>query len=106
MNSNIELLLAELERELKQLNLWSASPPNVAAMASSAPFCCDTMPLENWLQYIFIPRMTALIAAKAALPNKISVHPIAEEAFKSHAITAQPLLSIIKSLDNQLTGEA
>ncbi len=106
MNSQIELLLAELEIELKLINLWSASPPDATAMNSTTPFCCDTMPLENWLQYIFIPRLQALIAAQAALPNKISVHPMAEEAFKSQGATAQPLLSIIKRIDNSLSGVA
>lgn len=106
MNSNIEFLLTELEIELKRLDLWSVLPPDVAAMNSTAPFCCDTMPLENWLQYIFLPRMQALIAAQLALPTKVSILPIAEEAFKSQAITAQPLLSIIKRIDCSLSGEA
>ncbi|MGI5309233.1 YqcC family protein [Rheinheimera sp. WS51] len=105
MNSTIESLLAELEQQLKQLELWSSSVPDSKAMSSTAPFCCDTMPLENWLQYIFIPRMQALIAAKVALPTKISVHPMAEEAFKHHSVTAQPLLSVIKRIDICLSGE-
>lgn len=104
MNSKIELLLAELENELKQLDLWCASPPDITAMNSTAPFCCDTMPLEGWLQYIFIPRMQALIVAKLALPAKISIHPMAEEAFKGQAIKTHHLLNIIKRIDSNLTS--
>ncbi len=106
MSDAVKALLSELETELKQQQLWSVLPPDATAMASTMPFCCDSMPLEHWLQYIFLPRMQALLAAGLSLPGKISMLPMAEEAFKAHGARADRLLHIIRRIDSTLTGGA
>ena len=57
MSDLVKALLGELETELKQQQLWAAAPPDAAALASTLPFCYDTMPLENWLQFIYINKL-------------------------------------------------
>lgn len=104
MPDTIQQLLRALEAELKQLQLWSASPPDIRALESTLPFCCDTLPLEQWLQFIFLPRMQALIDARLNLPGKIGILPIAEEAFKQHGESAAPLLRIIARIDTHVPG--
>lgn len=106
MNRDIIELLSALEAELNQLGLWSSLPPSDQAMRSTLPFCYDTMPLQQWLQFIFIPRLELMIAAAMPLPTKISMLPIAEEAFKSYASRATTLLNIIAQIDSTLTGDA
>ncbi|WP_445767396.1 YqcC family protein [Rheinheimera sp.] len=106
MSDLVKALLGELETELKQQHLWASAPPDAAALASSLPFCYDTMPLENWLQFIFLPRMQALLDARLSLPAKISVLPIAEQAFSHLGSQADPLLQIIKRIDDTLSGAA
>ena len=106
MSDLVKALLGELETELKQQHLWASAPPDAAALASSLPFCYDTMPLENWLQFIFLPRMQALLDARLSLPAKISVLPIAEQAFSHLGAQAYPLLHIIKQIDDTLSGAA
>jgi len=69
MSDLVKALLGELETELKQQQLWAAAPPDAAALASTLPFCYDTMPLENWLQFIFLPRMQALLDARLSWQN-------------------------------------
>lgn len=98
-------LLQSIQTELVRLQLWSATPPDAKSMASQAPFCCDTMPLQQWLQFIFIPRMHALIEAHAALPQQISICPIAEEAFQQLGTAALPLINRIADLDELLSGK-
>lgn len=63
----VNLLLAGLEAELQALN-WPAKPSE-AALASSLPFCADTLALPTWLAWVFLPKMRALIAQQAALPK-------------------------------------
>ena len=104
MSDLVKALLGELETELKQQHLWASAPPDAAALASSLPFCYDTMQLENWLQFIFLPRMQALLDARLSLPAKISVLPIAEQAFSHLGAQAYPLLYIIKHIDDTLSG--
>ncbi|MBU2113278.1 MAG: YqcC family protein [Gammaproteobacteria bacterium] len=106
MSDLVKALLGELETELKQQQLWAAAPPDAAALASTLPFCYDTMPLENWLQFIFLPRMQALLDAQLSLPAKISVLPMAEQAFSHLGSQAAPLLHIIKRIDDTLSGAA
>ena len=106
MSDLVKALLSELETELKQQHLWASAPPDAAALASSLPFCYDTMPLESWLQFIFLPRMQALLDARLSLPAKISVLPIAEQAFSHLGSQAAPLLHIIKRIDDTLSGAA
>lgn len=98
-----ELLLA-IQRELRGLRLWTELPPTAAALASQAPFCCDTMPLEQWLQYVMLPRMQALVDGRLPLPVVISVCPIAEQAFAAMGERAWPLINRIAELDELLSG--
>ena len=100
------LLLQRIESELKALECWSNETPSAEALASTAPFACDLMTLAQWLQFIFLPRMQALLDARLSLPAKISVLPIAEQAFSHLGSQAAPLLQIIKRIDDTLSGAA
>lgn len=104
--TDIIILLDKLEAELRQQLLWSSQAPDAQALASTMPFCCDTLALEQWLQFIFLPRMRALLQAGAALPKKVAILPMAEEAFKTYPQPLLVLLDIIGQLDSSLTGEA
>lgn len=101
----ISTLLADLAFELKSLNLWQISQPSAAELSSSAPFCCDTLTFEQWLQFIFIPKITVMINQQQALPTKISLTPMAEEAFKPFSTSAKPLIDVIQKIDNALTEQ-
>lgn len=99
-----QVLLRAIEAELQSLQLWTELPPSAAALASQAPFCCDTMPLQQWLQYVLLPRMQALIDARLPLPTQISICPIAEEAFAGLGERAWPMINRIADLDELLSG--
>lgn len=104
MAKTVQRLLNELEAELRQQQLWRASPPDIAAMASTVPFCYDTLALEQWLQFIFLPRMQALLDAQSALPQNVRILPVAELAFSQHAPQLDALLDIIRCIDATLSG--
>lgn len=74
--------LITLEQLLKQCHLWSDTQPSAAAMASHAPFACDTMAFEQWLQFIFIPKMTELVAQEHPLPTTMAIAPMAEQLWQ------------------------
>ncbi|QIR14957.1 YqcC family protein [Shewanella aestuarii] len=75
--------LVKLEKLLKQHHLWSQQPPSEVAMASTAPFACDSMNFEEWLQFIFIPKMTLLIEHKQPLPVNMAIAPMAKHVWLS-----------------------
>ncbi|WP_052056395.1 YqcC family protein [Colwellia psychrerythraea] len=101
----INTLLVDLTFELKLLNLWQIPLPTEEALSSSAPFCCDTLAFEQWLQFIFIPKITMMINHQQALPSKISITPMAEEAFKHLSMSAKSVLGVIHKIDKALTEQ-
>lgn len=103
MTEQIPPLLTALETELKHLGLWSAKPPDAQALASRLPFCIDTLRFEQWLQFIFIPKMQLLLDTAAPLPTKIALLPLAEQVFNDTDTRFSRLLSIISALDSRLT---
>ncbi|WP_221076678.1 YqcC family protein [Agarivorans aestuarii] len=99
MSQSTLQLLSQLEQCLKQTNNWQNTAPSTEQLASSQPFCIDTLTLPQWLQFIFIPKMRELIELGAPLPQKVEISPYAEEAIKQLAFDAKPLLAVIKTID-------
>lgn len=95
----LPVLLKQLEAELQAAALWSAQPPLPSALASTAPFCCDTLPLEQWLQFILIPRLNALLDGNLPLPTKVAIHPMAEHVYAERTQTLTGLLNVIREID-------
>ncbi len=104
-NKDITNLLDKLTLELKSLKLWQDQAPSVEALSSKSPFCCDTLLFEQWLQFVFIEKISQMNNQGLTLPNKISLTPMAEESFKHLSVQAKPLLLIINSIDKIMTGQ-
>ena len=94
-NLSLPDLLIRLEQELSRLDLWSDLPPDRQALASTQPFCHDTMPLASWLQWVFIPQIKQLIESGSPLPGSCSIAPIAEIYYPNH----RALVAILESID-------
>ncbi|MPV86407.1 YqcC family protein [Ostreibacterium oceani] len=104
-------LLVQLSDELTHQNLWSSEPPSPEQMASQAPFCVDTMPLEQWLQWVFIPRLQALLAAGdlRQLPQQSDVFSMADYVFSPYAADTTAICATVSAIDaliNELSNEA
>ncbi len=100
----VRTLLVQLEEQLRQLNLWQSTAPSQQSLASTEPFCIDTLDLSEWLQWLLIPRMHALIDGNKPLPDSCSIHAIAEESFKDLNTDCRALLNTIKQLDQRLSA--
>lgn len=94
-------LLIELEASLKQLNLWQAEYPSAEAMAYQEPFAIDTMPFENWLQFVLIPRFSDLLSNGATLPPSCHTAEMAEVVWADHAERLH-LISLLRQLDQTI----
>lgn len=103
-HTHLRNLLNQLENELLLLNLWETTPPSEQALSSPEPFCVDTLSLSQWLQWLFIPRMHALLDGNLPLPANCSIHPIAEENFKGLREDCHTLLRTIQQLDQALSA--
>jgi uncharacterized protein YqcC (DUF446 family) len=91
--------LIRLEALLKQQALWSDIEPPAAALASTAPFSCDTLVFEQWLQFIFIPKFAAMIDAKQPLPAQMHLAPMASQVWLAHP-AYQPIIAQLIEMDD------
>ncbi|OSM98119.1 MULTISPECIES: YqcC family protein [Lonsdalea] len=92
--------LFAVEYALKQSELWQNKPPEAEAFSSAEPFCVDTMEASQWLQWVLLPRMHALLDSGAPLPESFAIHPYFEMAFEGRKEELQPLLNTLRELDD------
>ena|SRR5699024_8601144 len=102
--SELVQLLNSIEQALKTAKLWQSSPPEASKLSSCEPFCIDTLAAHEWLQWIFMPRIYALLEAGAPLPNQFSMVAYFEEALKEekHATLVITRLKQLETLLNTL----
>lgn len=96
-------LLEELSSQLQLHQLWSDTAPAASALQSQAPFCVDTLPFAGWLQFVFLPRMQALVAAKQPLPTQMQITPMAEVVYEGQDVKG--LIQVLHALDTLLSKQ-
>ena len=92
-----------LELELRARSMWRRDPPPARALSSSAPFCVDTMSFDQWLQWIFIPRMVDIIEAGEGMPGPCNIQPMGEEAFARLGGQQYRLIEVLGDIDRLAT---
>jgi uncharacterized protein YqcC (DUF446 family) len=93
-------LLRELETALRHAGLWEFAPPQPAALESAQPFCVDTLELSQWLQWMFLPRMRALLDARAALPAECGIAAMAEMTYPGrHETSLLRVIEVLRAID-------
>ena len=95
-------LLFELEKKLREAQLWAKQSPPPEALLSTEPFSIDLLTFTEWLQFIFLPRMYATIEAAEELPETCSIAPMAEQFFSAQeaSLKTSPKTSVENSKEN------
>ncbi|MGR5065647.1 YqcC family protein [Photobacterium sp. DNB22_13_2] len=93
-----QLLLDKLTTVLQTYDHWEAEQPPAEALNSCQPFAIDTLRCEQWLQWIFIPKLNHMLAMKMALPAAFEISPYVEEAMKENKGQAATL-AVTRELD-------
>lgn len=96
--------LDAIEREMRVLGLWALEAPSMEALASTMPFAHDTMTLDQWLQWIFLPRMRETVRQGIRPPAACNIHPFAAHSFVIHGVAARPLVQAIRDFDEAFAG--
>lgn len=105
IQNQVRQSLQAIERSMQDLTLWQAAPPEPAAFSSTEPFCVDSMLAEEWLQWVLLPRMYALLESDAPLPTRFVIAPYFEVALKDKQPKCMPLLVLLQRLDLLLNKE-
>ncbi len=98
-------ILMDIEKELRELQLWDAEMISEEALASEQPFAVDTMTFPQWLQFIFLPRMYFMIEQKMQLPGNCGIAPMAEQYFSVLNLHSSPLIGYLQKIDALLTTQ-
>lgn len=96
-----QLLL--IEREMRAIGMWGNESPSTDRLSSVEPFCVDTLALEEWLQWIFLPRMKLIIESGADLPGASGIRAIAEMAYASEGARVAALLDALGAFDQLIS---
>ncbi|GBU11483.1 hypothetical protein AwEntero_00840 [Enterobacterales bacterium] len=99
--NQVRQILQDIEQVMRDLQLWHEMPPEAEAFDSVEPFSVDTLSAEQWLQWVLIPRIYALLAAGSALPTRFAITPYFEVAMPD----AVRLLAALQRLDDLLNIE-
>lgn len=97
-------ILMDIEKELRELRLWEFETPSDEALASIQPFAIDTLHFPQWLQFIFLPRLYAMVEQRVHLPNVSGVAPMAEEYFQPLALNSAALIAHLQKMDELLSS--
>ncbi len=75
-HDSVRAQLHAIEALMRQHQLWQESAPQPDAFASTQPFCLDTLSPFEWLQWVLIPRMHALLEGDTRCPGRLPSLPI------------------------------
>ena len=92
-------LLQAVEKELRAMQLWEEQMPSAEALASDQPFALDKLSFNQWLQFIFLPKMAEIVETASALPESCSVAPMAEEFYRAEQVDAISLIRHLAAID-------
>jgi uncharacterized protein YqcC (DUF446 family) len=105
--NNIHIAIAEvlidIEKELRELQLWDDEMISDEALMSEQPFAIDTMTFPQWLQFIFLPRLYFIIEQRLQLPVNCGIAPMAEQYFSVLSLPSLPLIAHLKKMDTLLS---
>jgi uncharacterized protein YqcC (DUF446 family) len=96
-------LLLLIERELRLLGVWASVQPEAEALASQEPFCVDTLAFDQWLQWIFLPRMKHILEQDQPLPSVSGVLAMAEMVYQHQPQRAAGLFKALSAFDKLIS---
>jgi uncharacterized protein YqcC (DUF446 family) len=98
-HAKVAEILLKIEAEMRRISLWSEQKPSASRLQSSLPFCYDALTVEQWLQWILLPRMRHIIEQDLDLPERSDIYPYAEEFLSNNREDTIQLLALIKAFD-------
>lgn len=105
LHISVAEVLIDIEKELRELQLWDVEVPDDEALSSTEPFAVDTLTFPQWLQFIFLPRVYFMIEQDMQLPANCSIAPMAEQYFSVLRLHSLPLIVHLQRVDDLLNGQ-
>jgi len=91
-------MIADIEAEMKKINLWQDEDLPPEKFEFRQAFAMDTMTFDQWLQFIFIPRVHDILDNNGSFPKSSSVAAQAVREFDGYT-QASNLLHLLSEFD-------
>ena len=99
-------ILLEVEATLRRSGRWERARPPESALGSQQPFCLDTLRFEQWLQWIFLPRMKQIVEQQKPLPTRSGILAYAQASLPGKDPACHDLINIISRFDQLIAIQA
>jgi uncharacterized protein YqcC (DUF446 family) len=96
--ATVSAALDAIEAEMKSIGYWSAGDLPPEAYDFHQAFAMDTMAFAQWLQFVFVPHVRALVAQRGEFPAQSMVAAQAVREFDGDA-NASRLVSLLSGFD-------
>lgn len=94
----VQAKLDAIEAEMKRGGFWQAAPLKPEQYHFERAFALDTMAFAQWLQFIFVPRVRAIIDQRGQFPAQSMVGAQAAREFDGVA-EANELVRLLSEFD-------
>ncbi len=92
--------LDAIEAEMKRIGYWQDAPLKPEQYDFRAAFAGDTMAFPQWLQFIFVPNVRAIIAQRGTFPASSQVGTYAVREFDTYGGDVGGLTDLLIEFDN------
>ena len=99
----IQRRLDAVRTEMRQNGMWEVTKPPPEAFADMGPFGSKTMSFDQWLRFVFVPRLEGLLASDGPWPAKSQVATKAVRELDGLP-NIDDLVGRLKELDDMFTG--
>lgn len=69
----VQAKIDAVEAEMKKAGIWSQTSPEPEKLEFTEAFGADKLSFEQWLQFIFVPRVREIIATRGEFPRQSQV---------------------------------
>jgi uncharacterized protein YqcC (DUF446 family) len=91
-------LADRIAAELRRLGRWASDPLDPARLVGMGAFGMNTLAAEEWIQFVLVPRLRELVAARGELPRESQTSAWAARQFEGDP-AADPLVELLRELD-------
>nr|WP_302056250.1 YqcC family protein [Pseudomonas sp. SBB6] len=95
-----------IEHELRVQGWWRETSPSAQALASTVPFAVDSMDFDQWLQWIFLPKMKVILEKGLPLPNASGILVMAETVYVDRPEQSRELRRLLAEFDQLISPSA
>jgi uncharacterized protein YqcC (DUF446 family) len=97
----VEQKLGEIEAEMKRVGLWEIEKPAPEKFEDMDAFGTKTMAFEQWLRWVFVPRVREILDDKGEFPrgSQVSQQAFREWKVWGSADEFDPLLERLREFD-------